>query len=292
MQTYLLFRKIVGFDRKAEKHMNLLQNLHVHTTYADGKDSPEELVLKAIEKGFHSIGFSEHTYMDFSDYPYQMTVEEMGRYKAEIHDLRRKYTDQIDIFCGLEYDLFSEVPIDDFDYIIGSVHYLDFDGKKVGFDRGVKEVEALINTHFSGNSLKFAERYFEMLLLLPQKLNVDILGHFDILTKTNELRNFIDVNSQDYLNFGYEAIWNLKGKIPLFEVNTGAIARGYRTTPYPQSEFLKEFKNCGFGAVITSDCHDKNFLDCHYKEAKELLLQVGFRSQWILTDAGFKEVAL
>ena len=29
----------------------------------------------------------------------------------------------------------------------------------------------------------------------------------------------------------------------LFEVNTGAIARGYRTIPYPQMEFLKEFFN-------------------------------------------------
>ena len=57
--------------------MKTLQNLHVHTTYADGKDRPEEIVLTAIEKGFSSIGFSEHTYMEFSDYPYQMTVEDM-----------------------------------------------------------------------------------------------------------------------------------------------------------------------------------------------------------------------
>ena len=59
--------------------MSLLQNLHIHTTYADGKDLPEEIVLKAIEKGFDSIGFSEHTYNRFSDYPYQMTVAEMPK---------------------------------------------------------------------------------------------------------------------------------------------------------------------------------------------------------------------
>ena len=35
-----------------EKNMKTLQNLHVHTTYADGKDRPEEIVLTAIEKGF------------------------------------------------------------------------------------------------------------------------------------------------------------------------------------------------------------------------------------------------
>lgn len=272
--------------------MKHLQNLHIHTTYADGKDAPEELVLTAIQKGFRSIGFSEHTYMEFSDYPYQMPVEKMGRYKAEIHQLKQRYKGQIDLFCGLEYDLFSDVAVDGFDYIIGSVHYLDIDGKKVGFDRGVKEVESFVDTYFHGDGLAFAERYFETLLLLPQKRKVDIVGHFDILTKTNELRPFIDVRSQDYLRLGYEAIYNLKGKIPLLEVNTGAIARGYRTAPYPQAEFLREFRRCGFGAVITSDCHNKDFFDCHYTEARELLLQAGFTSQWILTDEGFKEVKL
>lgn len=272
--------------------MSYLQNLHIHTTYVDGKDTPEEIVLKAIEKGFHSIGFSEHTYTPFSDYPYQMTVEQMSDYKNEIHSLKEKYKNQIEIFCGLEYELFSDVPVNGFDYLIGSVHYLDLGGEKIGFDRGVEEVKDLVNNNFGGDGMKFAEKYFETLLLLPQKHNFDIIGHFDLLTKTNELRNFIDVNSKEYLNYGYEAIHNSKGKIPLFEVNTGAISRGYRTTPYPQIEFLREFKKCGFGAVISSDCHDKEYLDCYYKEAKELLLAAGFSTIWIFGENGFKEVNL
>ena len=66
-----------------------------------------------------------------------------------------------------------------------------------------------------------------------------------------------------------EAIWALKGKIPLFEVNTGAISRGYRTSPYPQMEFLRELHICGFCAVITSDCHDAEKLDCGFELAAE-----------------------
>lgn len=272
--------------------MNYLQNLHIHTTYADGKDSPEEIVLKAIEKGFDSIGFSEHSYMEFSDYPYQMTIADMDKYRSEIYGLKEKYKSQIEIFCGLEYELFSEVPVNGFDYLIGSVHYLDFDGEKIGFDRGVDEVRIFINKNFGGDGLKFAKKYFETLLLLPQKHTFDILGHFDVLIKTNEFNRFVDTTSKEYLNYGYEAIHNLKGKIPLFEVNTGAIARGYRTMPYPQIDFLKELKKCGFGAVITSDCHNKDFIDCYYNEAKELLEKAGFNTKWVLTANGFKEVRL
>ena len=42
------------------------QNLHIHTTYADGKDTPEEMVCEAIARGGDSIGFSEHSYISFS----------------------------------------------------------------------------------------------------------------------------------------------------------------------------------------------------------------------------------
>ncbi len=272
--------------------MKTKQNLHIHTVYADGKNKPEEIVLEAIKKGFCSIGFSEHTYTEFSDYPYQMTIADMVRYKKEILSLKEKYKNEIEIFCGLEYDLFSDVPIDGFDYLIGSVHYIEFGGEKLGFDRGVQEVANFVQNHFDGNGLKFAKKYFETLKLLPSAHKFDILGHFDTLIKTNDTLHFVDTSSKEYLNYGFEAIHDLKGKIPLFEVNSGAIARGYKKTPYPQMEFLKELKACGYGAVMTSDCHDKNFIDCYYKEMRELLLAAGFKTHHILTNNGFVEEKL
>ncbi len=268
------------------------QNLHIHSTYADGKDKPEEMVKEAILKGFDSIGFSEHSYNRFSTYPYQMTIEKMEDYKAEIRDLKEKYKGTIDIFCGLEYELFSDVPTNDFDYLIGSVHYLDIGGSILTFDRGLQGTADYIATNFGGDGMLFAKKYFETVATIPQKLNVDILGHFDLITKNNEKGKFIDVSSKEYLGLGFEAIHALKGKIPLFEINTGAISRGYRTTPYPQMEFLKEFNRQGFGVVFTSDCHNKDYIDCFYNEAEQMAIEAGFKSKWILTDNGFKEVLI
>ncbi|MBQ4119558.1 MAG: histidinol-phosphatase HisJ family protein [Clostridia bacterium] len=268
------------------------QNLHIHSTYVDGKDKPEEMIIEAIKKGFDSIGFSEHSYNKYSSYSHQLKLEDMKNYKAEIRFLKEKYKGIIDIFCGLEYELFSDIPTGDFDYLIGSVHYLDFNGKVFGFDRGLQETVECINTHFGGDALLFAKKYFETVASMPQKVNADILGHFDLITKNNEKGKFIDTSSKEYLNFGFEAIHALKGKIPLFEINTGAVSRGYRTTPYPQMEFLKEFNRQGFGVVFTSDCHNKDKIDSYYDEAEKLATEAGFTSKWILTDNGFKEVAL
>lgn len=268
------------------------QNLHTHTTYTDGRDTPEEIIVEAISRGFDSIGFSEHSLNAYSPSLNQLTPEKTELYKKEISELKRKYQGKLDIFCGLEYEFYSEVPKDGYDYLIGSVHYLECDGGVFGFDRKLDAALEYVREHFDGDGLKFAEKYFETVARLPERGDFDIIGHFDLLTKNNERGRFIDTSSKQYIDFGLEAIHSLKGMIPLFEVNTGAIAREHRTAPYPQMEFLREFKNCGFGAVISSDCHNKSFLDCYFDEARELLLSADFNSVWVLTDDGFKEIGL
>ena len=40
---------------------------HTHTTFCDGKDSPEELVLEAIRLGCPEIGFSGHAHTAFDE---------------------------------------------------------------------------------------------------------------------------------------------------------------------------------------------------------------------------------
>ena len=43
----------------------ILSNFHTHTSFCDGKNTPEELVLYAIEQGCAELGFSGHSYVDF-----------------------------------------------------------------------------------------------------------------------------------------------------------------------------------------------------------------------------------
>lgn len=261
------------------------QNLHTHCTYCDGKDMPEEMILTAIDKGFDSIGFSSHSYMHWNGLG--LPPEKQGEYCDEIRDLAKKYRNQIDVFCGLEYDIFSDVDVYDFDYLIGSVHYMDFDGEICGFDRDVRAVRDYIKDHFGGNGMAFCREYYDLVSAMPDFGEFDIIGHFDLCVKLNQKIHFVDEGSPEYLSYAFDAISNLKGEIPFFELNTGCISRGYRSVPYPIPRILKEFKRQGFGAMITSDCHNSEFLDCYYNEAKDLLSSCGFREIYVLTDKGF-----
>ena len=269
--------------------MKHLQNLHTHSTYCDGKNAPEEMVLVAIEKGFDSIGFSEHAP---SRSPFTPNEEKLASYRAEVRALAAKYEGKIEIFCGLESDTETDTSLDGYDYLIGSMHYLHRDGGRFPVDGSVEQVRDAIATAYRCDGLSFALEYFADLCELPSFGKFDIVGHFDLVSKNCERADFFDVNDPAYIKAGLEAIDAIKGKIPFFEVNTGAISRGYRTSPYPAPAFLRAFREAGFGAVITSDCHDARFLDCGFEMAEELLRSCGFTERYILTKRGFEAVSL
>ena len=50
-------------------------NYHTHTTWCDGKDTPEAVVVAAIDKGFDAIGFSSHAMLPEDDTPWVLTPD-------------------------------------------------------------------------------------------------------------------------------------------------------------------------------------------------------------------------
>lgn len=268
------------------------QCLHTHSVLCDGKDTLEEMVLTAIEKGFDSIGFSGHSFMDIYA-EFSMNEEITAQYKTEIARLQQVYGDQIRIFCGLEKDNYTTLSTEGYDYLIGSVHVMKHEQGLLFIDWSAERTRENIEKVFGGDGIAYAKHYFQAVADLPNHGSFDILGHFDLLTKFNEKEpDLFDTDSPEYRAAAIEAAEALVGKVKYFEVNTGAIGRGYRTTPYPAPFILKEMKRLGFGAIISSDCHDRNFLDCGYEDAKRLLKEAGFTEHYVLKDEGFVAIPL
>ncbi len=268
-----------------------LQNLHTHSTFCDGKDTPEQMILTAIERGFDSIGFSGHSYTPFA--PRFCMDEKVAKdYRKEIFRLKEKYRGKFSVFCGVELDRYSDIDLTEYEYIIGSAHYFKFGEQYVGFDRDGDTVDKVIKDWFNGNGLAFAKAYYELLATLPQVAKVDIIGHFDLVAKHGETRDFFDQNDQKYLDCAFQAIDALKGKIPFFEVNTGCISRGYRSEPYPHLPIMRRLLEQGFLPVISSDCHNRQYVDCYFNQACEMLACCGAKERYILTEKGFTGIKL
>ena len=61
-----------------------MKDLHMHTVFSDGKNTPEEMVQEAIRLGLDTVGISDHSHLD----PCGMTLEASSEYRKEIAGLK------------------------------------------------------------------------------------------------------------------------------------------------------------------------------------------------------------
>ena len=110
-----------------------------------------------------------------------------------------------------------------------------------------------------------------------------------MVTKYNEGGRLFDTEDPRYRRPAFEALDALLEKGMLFEVNTGAVARGYRKNPYPDLSLLRYIAQKGGRVTLNSDCHQKKDLLCAFPLALQGLKYAGFRTVCVMTRAGWKE---
>ena len=237
-------------------------DLHMHTIWSDGTNTAEEMVQEAIRKGLETVGISDHSSGD----PCGMTLEQSADYRAEIARLKEKYAGQIRVLCGLERDYFTD-DFADYDYTIGSVHWLAMpDGHRVPVDYMAEKLREGADKYFGGDFYALAEAYYAMMAKVVEVTKCDIIGHFDLITKFIEQDPAFDTNHPRYVKAWQRAADELLKTGKPFEVNTGAISRGYRTTPYPAKEIRDYIREHGGKLIMSSDAHAKENIAFRFDE--------------------------
>lgn len=261
----------------------MIANYHTHSTFCDGKNTPEEIVLAALEKGFSAIGFSGHGYTGF-DLRYCM--KDTDSYVAEIRRLKQKYKSEIQIYLGVEEDAFSYTDREKFDYIIGSSHYFCVDGKYYPIDSNHDYFKKCLEL-FEYDVVKMAHTYYSSFYNYIIKRRPDIIGHFDLITKFDEIHPAGILDSGEYNAIVEKYTASIADMGCAFEVNTGAISRGYRTSPYPAENLLHILKKNGAKLILASDSHDIKTLDFGFDSARQYLKDIGFQYVYVLYNNNF-----
>ena len=261
----------------------IVEDLHTHTTYCDGNDTPEDMVKEAIKKGLLTIGFSGHVYLRHGE-DYCMSRENTKKYFEEIHSLKEKYKDQITILCGIEDDLYSVEDTSMFDYVIGSVHDIRVNGGYVTIDNTPEIFEQGVKKHFDGDFYTACEKYFESLPECMRQKKPDIIGHFDLVSKFNEKCNFFDENHPRYIKAWQKALDELLTFGIPFEINTGAMSRQWRTGPYPAKPMLEYIAKHGGKIIFNGDTHAKENLCYKHEELEKLAKDAGFTKRCYAYD--------
>ena len=236
-----------------------LRDLHVHTIFSDGRNSPEEMVREAIARGMETIGFSDHAYTAF-DESWCMKKGDIPAYRACIGELKKRCRDRINVLCGIEQDFYSEEPTECYDYVIGSVHYIRAGEDYIPVDESPEILLSAAEKHFGGDLYALIEEYYRTVARVVRKTGADIIGHFDLITKFNEGGALFDETEPRYIAASRAAADVLLKTGKPFEINTGAISRGYRTAPYPSAALRDYIRHKGGSFILSSDSHAKESL--------------------------------
>ena len=259
-------------------------NYHSHSEFCDGTGKLEDYVKSAIKKGFDVLGFSGHAPLPFES-DWTIPKASLETYIDELKRLKGIYKEKIEIKIGLEVDYIKNImgPSDSFykeiglDFIIGSIHLLP-DGETEGYlsvDYKKSEIEQLINKTFRGDARLLVKEYYSKIREMSEYRGFDIIGHLDVIKKTNIDSIYFDETEDWYkkeIDLTLECIAASK---QIIEINTGNILND-PSRIYPSPWILKRAKYYDIPIMLNSDAHRPDRIDNYFKEAKIMILNAGY----------------
>ena len=145
------------------------------------------------------------------------------------------------------------------------------------------------HTFFDDDVTRFAEAYYRTFTEYISNRKPDIVGHFDLITKFDEMDVPLFANNDRYLEVAEKYMCKAAENDVIFEVNTGAIARGIKKVPYPCEQLLYILKKQGSKIILSSDSHSVETLNCHFDETEKLLWDIGFRFVYEFDNGEFRK---
>ncbi|MBJ6360797.1 histidinol-phosphatase HisJ [Paenibacillus sp. GCM10012307] len=244
---------------------------HARCGHAVG--SLEDYVKRGIEIGLGQIGLSDHIPLVHVDpaayYPEMaMPMEELPHYVEECYALKEKYKGVIDIRVGLEADyiegwekeLEQIINAYEWDYVIGSVHFL-----------GEWDVTDFRQTHgWEGrNRLDVYRTYYDAVQKAAASGLYDYIGHIDVI------KRFGFKPEEDVTELENAALEAVKRHDLAIELNASGL-RMPAEEMFPSRRMLKYALELGIPITIGSDAHQPERLGQYLDQAREQLKEVGF----------------
>jgi histidinol-phosphatase (PHP family) len=277
-------------------------NYHTHSTFCDGKESAEEMVRAAEQKGFAVLGFSSHAMFPFSDsWHIHITPGGYEAYMDEMARLKEAYRGRMEILAGFEADYIPNLTKPDMndmeyygqfkpDFLIGSVHFVLGDGGYYEADGPRAETRERIAKYFGGDVRRAVTAYFEAERQMLRTSRFTVLGHADVIRKQNGGRGVpLFCEDEDWYREELEKTADAAAEAGVIvEINTGGMARGYMDSPFPSPAFLRLLRARNVPAMINSDAHKGCNLDFAFDEAVQLAQAAGYTELAYLDGEGVK----
>jgi histidinol-phosphatase (PHP family) len=256
----------------------MLTDYHVHLRPDEKDTAPEDYFTEenverylavAEEGGIEELGVSEHVHrfrraLDVWDHPFwmQSAQDDLDAYADFVRQTPLRLGIEMDFVAGREDRIASLLSAHDFDYVIGSVHFVR--DKAVDFD--VWDIwESL------GDPDRIWELYFRTLAEAARSGLFDVLAHPDLVKVWGEARPMPERDPRFYYEPVVEAIAETDVAV---EVSTAGLRKPVAEI-YPAPAFAAMCVDAGAAFSLSSDAHVPEDVGYAYDRALEAMADWG-----------------
>ena len=258
----------------------MLTDLHVHLR-PDSEGTPASDYFTAdnagryrdaaSERGIEELGVSEHVHR----FTQSLEVWDHAWWRQNAHDDIDSYCafvrEETDLRLGIEADfvpgredrMASLLDARDWDYVVGSVHFLR--------DKAVDMLDSEWDVWRSSDPEHVWTRYFETLGEAARTGMFDIIAHPDLVKVWG---SSAPVPEGDLRRFYELAMDGIAESDVAIEVSTAGLRKPVKEI-YPAAPFLAMCLEAGRPVALSSDAHEPRDLGYEYDRAVEWLGQVG-----------------
>lgn len=252
----------------------ILTDTHVHSCYSsDSSANPEDMIQKALDKGFSYFYLTDHMDYDFPIIDGLDFILDVDAYDTLFEQLHKKYQNKIVLRKGIELGVKEDIVGDiinlldhhSYDFVIHSTHLVNnTDPYQESFWGSMSERDCIFH-------------YFETV-----HDNLKLFTDFDTCAHLDYVIRHAPSQCKDY---SYKLYGDVIDEILKFlinngkalEVNTGGLRYGL-SNPNPHVDILKRYRELG-GELLTigSDAHKPEFYAFQFDKAEALLKKIGFQ---------------
>lgn len=238
----------------------MLQDYHVHALahgeYQYTYEWLKKFLITARERQIVELGFAEH-----DEFISQIDTAVLKRLQEEFPDIKLRLGLEVDYIPGREDYIRQLGQSYDFDYIIGSVHFIDgwgFDHPDFCHLFEEKDIDQVYC------------RYFELVQMAVNSGLFDIIGHLDLIKIWGHRpqRHNVLFHVEQLLN-------SIKAAGMLIEINSAGLRKPVGEI-YPQQEIIDLMASKQIAVTLGSDAHHPRQVGEGLHEARNIILNAGF----------------
>jgi histidinol-phosphatase (PHP family) len=263
----------------------VLTDYHVHLR-PDEEDSTAERYFTpanaeryrevASERGIEELGVAEHIHrfvqsLDIWSHPWyrHWAHDDVDEYVDFLRSVELRVGIEADFLPGREDRVANFLDGRDWDYVVGSVHFLRDDAVDV---HGEPDWEPW-DVWRGADPEKVWARYFETLGEAARSGIFDILAHLDLV---KAFAGRVPLPDGDLRRFYDRAMDGIADSDVAVEVSTAGLRKPVAEI-YPAPALLEMCLDAGRPVALSSDAHEPDQLGYEYERAVELLRGMGVR---------------